>query len=106
MWVFPNVYRIWSREQGRWAAIDVVEDDDLNDTVDVRGGDVADHVVCRLELQRILGDVHATTRAVLWLSAWGYSQEETAELLGITKRAVEGLLYRFRRHNRDSGRSP
>jgi DNA-directed RNA polymerase specialized sigma24 family protein len=37
------------------------------------------------------------TRAALVLTEDGYEQDEIAEILGITRRAVEGLLRRHRR---------
>ena len=51
----------------------------------------------RDEIRRGLADIeNERTRAALVLSAEGYSQEEIAEILGVTPRAIEAYLRRHR----------
>ena len=50
-------------------------------------------------IRRALNEIeNPRTRAALVLTEEGYQQEEIAEILSITQRAVEGLLRRHRRH--------
>jgi RNA polymerase sigma factor (sigma-70 family) len=47
-------------------------------------------------IRRGLAGIEPKTRAALVLTEDGYEQEEIAEILGITRRSVEGLLRRHR----------
>ena len=58
----------------------------------------ADTSVMYDEIRRGLAEIeNPRTQAALVLTEDGYQQEEIAEILGITPRAVEGLLRRHRK---------
>lgn len=100
---FPNVYRRWLRERRRWGVVEFPGD--LPEQGDRGAGDPQDVVVGRLAAEQLFGNASPITRAVLWLTTDGRTQAEIAELLGMTRRAVEGVLYRHRRRTaRDGGR--
>lgn len=57
----------------------------------------------RDEIRRGLADIsNERTRAALVLTAEGYEQEEIAEILDVTARAVEGLLRRHRQRTQEA----
>jgi RNA polymerase sigma factor (sigma-70 family) len=62
------------------------------------GADPADIYEQRDEIRRGLAGIgHVRTRVALAMTERGYSQDEIAEALGVTRRAVEGYLRRHRR---------
>jgi RNA polymerase sigma-70 factor (ECF subfamily) len=72
----------------------------LDELADLPAADLGPHeaFVQRDEIRRGLADVSSKrTRAALVLTADGYEQEEIADILGVTPRAVEGYLRRHRK---------
>ena len=98
---FPTIYRGHCRKRRRWASADVAG-------AEQGGGprrDVADAVVHRDELQRLLvaiGD--PCLRTAVYLSALGYPCREIALMLpaGITGRQVEDMLRAYRRRRQEA----
>jgi RNA polymerase sigma factor (sigma-70 family) len=91
---FPNVFRKWRTERRQWDQAETA-------AAPLSGsGDLADQVATSLDLRQRLAGLDQRTRAALVLTEAGYRQEEIAEVLGISARAVEGLLHRHRRRVR------
>jgi len=91
---FANIWRRWLRYRARQAGLPL-------ETVSYDSGspepDPADIYVQRDEVRRALGSPEeARTKAALVLTEDGYTQQEIAEILGTTRRAVESLLRRHR----------
>jgi DNA-directed RNA polymerase specialized sigma24 family protein len=60
--------------------------------------DPADICAQRDEVRRgLVGIGHERTRVALAMTELGYTQDEIAEVLGVTRRAVEGYMRRYRR---------
>jgi DNA-directed RNA polymerase specialized sigma24 family protein len=98
---FPNIYRQWQRQRQRWNAGQVraqMNDPDasffLNDRV---GSDPAEEVIRQDVIVRALRSMPRQTMEAAALVLAGRSYEAAGEQLGISPRAVEGLLYRCRR---------
>jgi len=98
---FPNVYRRWRREDERWSRVEL--DDETVAGLPCTVPDPADVAVANVELRNGLRELDPRTAAALALTAEGYSHEEIAEVLGISIRAVEGLLYRHRWRQAEPG---
>lgn len=62
----------------------------------------ARHGYTRILLARALNTLNFTDRAVMVATLQGYAQTDIAEHMGLTPRAVEGILYRARRRLRSS----
>lgn len=99
---FPNAFRSWEREREPWQRR-FESIDDVLETAPTSGPGPEEQVVDRLELHEALSSLDSKTAVALALSAEGYSQTEIAEVLQVTTRAVEGLIYR---HNRRSEGDP
>jgi hypothetical protein len=100
VWQFPNAHRRWIRESR--SAPTSVELTPLRDQhlsmVDLSANPEAS-AIANDELRRSLCLApNERTRRLLVLKAMGYSHAETADLLGLTGKAVEASLYRYRRH--------
>jgi DNA-directed RNA polymerase specialized sigma24 family protein len=93
--VFPNVYRSWLRERARWSRMEL--NDYLADRPADAASDPADLAVSNVDLSVMYLSLDQRIAAAIALTADGYTQLEIAEILGISARAVEGLLYRHRR---------
>jgi DNA-directed RNA polymerase specialized sigma24 family protein len=98
---FPTIYRGHCRKRRRWASADVAG---AEQGAEPRG-DVADAVVHRDELQRLLvaiGD--PCLRTAVYLSALGYPCREIALMLpaGTTGRQVEDMLRAYRRRRQEA----
>ena len=97
--VYPNVFRRWRRARRNWyegmtaAARDCPEGRTLGD---LPTSDPAEAVVARLAVVAELRRMPEGARRAAALVMEGKSFAETAEILGITDRAVEGRLYRYR----------
>ncbi len=100
---FPTIYRGHCRKRRRWASADLAGAE--RDTGP--RADVADAVVHRDELQRVLvaiGD--PCLRTAVFLSALGYPCREIALMLpgGTTGRQVEDMLRAYRRRREEADR--
>ncbi|MEV4513540.1 sigma-70 family RNA polymerase sigma factor [Dactylosporangium sp. NPDC049525] len=91
---FADVYRAWQKEMIRWG---------LWERVAAAGAarqrppeDPADIVAVWDRIQRGLQDLDPRTREAIILTERGYTQSEIADLMGLSVRGVEGLLYRHR----------
>jgi DNA-directed RNA polymerase specialized sigma24 family protein len=98
---FPTIYRGHCRKRRRWACADVAG---AEQGAEPRR-DVADAVVHRDELQRLLvaiGD--PCLRTAVYLSALGYPCREIALMLpaGTTGRQVEDMLRAYRRRRQEA----
>jgi RNA polymerase sigma factor (sigma-70 family) len=95
LFVFPNVFRAWQRGEDRWGRIDL--DESTPDLESETHNDPADIVPLRVDVTEHLRSLDPRTAAVIVLTAERYTQQEIAEILGMTIRAVEGILNRHRR---------
>jgi DNA-directed RNA polymerase specialized sigma24 family protein len=99
---FPNVYQRWLREN----QLVLVDVDDT--TLALLAGPAADADPAEIVSQRdaavrALAQLpDARTRQVLQLSAIGHGPTEIAHILGITPKAIAGVLYRYRRQLRSA----
>jgi DNA-directed RNA polymerase specialized sigma24 family protein len=91
---FPNVFRYWQRERRGWDRTDL--DEEAVAAMPDAGPDLEDQLISRMELRHRLAILDARTAAALTLVNDGYSQAEVGEILQVTSRAVEALLYRHR----------
>ncbi|MGW7082578.1 RNA polymerase sigma factor [Streptomyces sp. NPDC054871] len=95
---FPTVFRAWQRTR---RSLPLPYGADVAAlSVEVTHLDPALAVVSRDALERALRTAGPEVRAVLGLVAVGYPHSDIADRLGISERAVEGRLYRFRRQVR------
>lgn len=100
--VFPNVFRRWAREHRGWERIELGGDE--VQALSYGGRLVEDLVTDRIELRHRLAALDRRTAAAIALTADGYSQAEIGEVLQVTARAVEALLYRHRTAQGDDGK--
>jgi RNA polymerase sigma factor (sigma-70 family) len=95
---FANVWRRWLKDRAKHSGVPVEtmqhdpEAPDPGPTVIYLERDEARQV-----LQALRSVENTRTRAVLALTFDGYTQQEIAEILGTTRRAVESLLRRHRK---------
>jgi DNA-directed RNA polymerase specialized sigma24 family protein len=89
---FPNVYRHWLVEN-KQLPLDDFEDLDV---IEAPEGDPAGLVIVRGEIAHALEHYvkDARTAQVLLLRALQYTAKESAEILGTTERAIDGVLQR------------
>lgn len=90
---FANIWR----KRLRTASVDA--EVTIDELVDLPAATLGPHELCaqRDEIRRGLADIDShRTRAALVLTSDGYEQEEIAEILGVTPRAVEGYMRRHR----------
>lgn len=85
---FPNVFRAWERERRRWVLTDP-DDHVVLPSIPSAELNLEDQVVDRAELRELLADLDKPTAIAIALIAEGYMQNEVAEILQTTKRAVE-----------------
>jgi DNA-directed RNA polymerase specialized sigma24 family protein len=90
---FPNHFRRWLRASRRAAQ----PLQDVERLPQAMAPDPASIVAAQQELSDSLRPLPASQRAALMLQALGFSEEEIAARLGVSSRAVEGLIYRGRR---------
>jgi DNA-directed RNA polymerase specialized sigma24 family protein len=101
---FGNVYRRWSREQlpAPWHWI--VTLDDEHPVLDQREHrDLEETVMNRLQAELLLSLMSKRERVVLELLSDGWSYSAIGEVLGVTAKAVENVVYRFKRRMRGQG---
>jgi DNA-directed RNA polymerase specialized sigma24 family protein len=89
---FPNVYRIWAR-QNRYQG--VLSYDEIPEVADYNTPER--QVVEEMVPQELIGDATPFDSEILRMIGHGYSQREIAAALDVTERAVEGRIYRLRR---------
>jgi len=94
LFVFPNVFRTWQRGEDRWSQVDLGEP--LLDREGSPHDDPASVVPLRVDVTAELRNLDPRTAAVIVLTAERYTQQEIAEVLGTSIRAVEGILNRHR----------
>jgi DNA-directed RNA polymerase specialized sigma24 family protein len=101
---FPNFYRSWHLEvtdRTQHRDLDEIDPDEMIDRMDVEHRAVQND-----ELARGLHQLpDHRTRQVLVLLAQGHQQNEIAERLGTTRKAVEGILSRHRKRLQRNGDS-
>ncbi|MFK0202739.1 RNA polymerase sigma factor [Streptomyces lavendulae] len=91
---FPDEYRRWNRDSRMGAVLP------LPDLDDARARQINDPVFLteiRSDADELLKRADTRTRSVLIAVAYGLSHPEIADQLGLTPKAVEMLLYRFRK---------
>ena len=96
---YPNVFRKWSRARRNWqkGMVSAVRDCPEGRALgDLTSYDPAETVAGRMAALAVLRRMPDSTRHVAALVMDGLTFAETAEVLGITERAVEGRLYRYR----------
>ena len=102
---FSNPFRTWSRQERRWSHLPSTDPQSLVD----HGEHLAEvargpHVFADPEraaadgdqLRRVLAELTRPEQVIVTLTDEGFSQQEIAEVLGVTVRAVEARLYRLR----------
>ncbi|MEU8423482.1 sigma factor-like helix-turn-helix DNA-binding protein [Micromonospora sp. NPDC048835] len=93
--VFPNELRKRRNQHKRWRLQDTGDPALSRRQQDVIS-DPGVLAVGNIRVWEYLKRVDERTRAILALTIDGYSQEEIAQLLGTSVRAVEGVLHRWR----------
>jgi DNA-directed RNA polymerase specialized sigma24 family protein len=93
---FANVYRGWCREVRRQSREEARETTDL-DGMQPPCDSPEKVIIQKLLAAEGLAGVDNTTACAIVLESYGYQHEEIGEVLGLTGRAVEGILYRHRR---------
>jgi len=93
---FPDAYRRWLREArpASWTSIHR-DDGAMMDVPDPH--DDVEETIERLDVVRRLSIENDRTRRVVTRRVEGYSQREIGAELGLSAKAVEALLYRYRR---------
>jgi hypothetical protein len=97
--VFPTVFRRWQAARQRWSralASEALHCPEGRTLADLPGTDPADAVASRAAVMSELASMPAGTRATAALVLDGMSFAEAGQSLGMTERAVEGRLYRYR----------
>jgi len=112
LFAFPNVFRRWQAERRRWGQAVAVEMLNCPDgrTLATRPGSDPAHIAASRDV--VMGELNAMpdeTRAAAALILDDLSFAEAGTRLGMTDRAVEGRLYRYRSaagdpHDRLEGR--
>ncbi len=112
---FANVYRAWLRETrpgpgSGWggppcAPLEQLDDPTMRWNLRTQGehGDPVQAVMTKLEVERGLAGVDARTGTALRCSTEGYDYKEIGAMLGVSAKAVDGLLARHRRRLRETG---
>jgi DNA-directed RNA polymerase specialized sigma24 family protein len=95
---FPNAHRDWERQERRFQRAKAV----AAEVPDPGVYDPADLAVRQVETRDALAALGDSDRVVLLLGIAGYSRGEIGAILGITRRAAEGQLYRLRQRLRDA----
>jgi DNA-directed RNA polymerase specialized sigma24 family protein len=98
---FPSVYRKWSKERTDHHSVLVGL---LPETFApaTSTSDTAETAVNREMAHAVLREADDTTRAILALLAADHTYAEVGEAIGLSERAVEGRVYRFRTAVRDT----
>jgi hypothetical protein len=96
--VFPNEFRRYRAQRQRWRRQNAA-DPAIIAAARSAEPSIAEMVGGTFEVKANLARVDARTRAIVTLWMYGYHQQEIAEMLGErSARAVEGVLYRWRRN--------
>lgn len=97
--VYPNVFRRWRRSQRNWqkgVAVGIQDCPEGRTLEDLPSTDPAAVVTAREAAMAELRRMPDGTRDAVALVMDGMSFAEAGEVLGISERAVEGRLYRYR----------
>lgn len=98
---FPKAYRKWSKERTDHLSVLVGL---LPETFAPRhsSADTAETAINREMANTILREADADTQAILALLAAGMTQAEVGQKVGLSERAIEGRVYRFKTTVRDT----
>jgi DNA-directed RNA polymerase specialized sigma24 family protein len=98
---FGNVYRRWRKEELSPPWVWIVTLDEVHRQFDHREyGDPERTAIDRLHVELLLSLASDRERTVLELLREGWSHRQIGEVLGVTTKAVEDLVYRFRQKMR------
>lgn len=98
---FPSVYRRWSKERtDRHATLVGLLPETFAPTASTF--DTAETAVNREMALSVLREADDTTRAILALLASDHTYAEVGQIVGLSERAVEGRVYRFKTSIRDT----
>jgi RNA polymerase sigma factor (sigma-70 family) len=101
---FSNIWKKRVRDQQDRAEHCGPSLDELPVGTRLPGADPADIYALREEVRRALAGIgHERTRVTLAMTELGFTQDEIAEILGVTRRAVEGYMRRYRRRRANGG---
>jgi DNA-directed RNA polymerase specialized sigma24 family protein len=93
---FPTAYKGWLKDRRPDEWISLERDDGT--VIEVKDNrDEVQNSIEQLDLNREFAALDNRTRSVLVLRMEGYSGQEIGERLGLSVKAVEALLYRYRR---------
>ena len=98
---FASAVREWKREHPEWAGIaayDSLPHESADLTKDKDADDLIEAVEDRDLIRRLMAKASPLDRSIMLLIWEGHSFSEIGEKLGLSARAVEGRLYRFRVH--------
>lgn len=100
--IFPNEFRRHRREHNKLGHVVLHEDHNLDTSV-TASDDPGRIIIGDLWVREVLAGHAPKQRAVVELTLVGYTQIEIGEMLGMTDRAVEGVMYRFRKAMQERG---
>jgi DNA-directed RNA polymerase specialized sigma24 family protein len=101
---FSNIWKKRVRDHHTQVELCGLSLDELPSSTRSPVADPADIYTQRDEVRRGLAGIgHERTRVALAMTELGYAQDEIAEILGVTRRAVEGYLWRYRHRRPDDG---
>lgn len=101
---FSNIWKKRIKDQRDQAELWGPSLDELPSNTRLPDADPADIYARRDEVRhRLAGIGHERTRVALVMTELGYTQDEIAEVLRVTRRAVEGYMRRHRRRMPGSG---
>ncbi|MGW7529751.1 RNA polymerase sigma factor [Streptomyces sp. NPDC054783] len=104
---FPPIYAAWSRVRRDELRHTATEEEELTRRIDLvtpYSHDPCDAAVLQQEIRRVMSEIDdPNLRAgVVWLAA-GYSQSETAAMIGLTRKSLERRLSRLRAKLKQDG---
>ncbi|MFF3634093.1 RNA polymerase sigma factor [Streptomyces sp. NPDC002250] len=104
---FPPIYAAWSRVRRDELRHTATEEEELTRRIDLATPythDPCDAAVLQQEIRRVMSEIDdPNLRAgVVWLAA-GYSQSETAAMIGLTRKSLERRLSRLRAKLKQDG---
>jgi len=100
LYAFPNEFRKWRNQREGWRRQDYGDYTANGLRHQVANDDTDTLVLGDLRVAQDLARLKPRCRDIVMLTLQCYSQDEIAEILGISVRAVEGVLHRWRTHER------